>query len=187
LSCDSNQIHTIVDLPTSLLELHISNNQLTNLKNISDSVEDLHVKNNFLKVLKVIPRECVSLDARNNFIQTVKVTKCFKNIRDIQLLGNNIDEVDKLLYKLNKLDAMTDLINEDDSQSESEIDFENMSNPDNVSDLENESNGGNISIEEVDDESSVMTNMMEGEEEITPEQILQLGNLNQQNSNKKAL
>ena len=42
------------------------------------------------------------------------------------VVENNINEVDKLLYKLNKLDAMTDLINEDESHSESEIDFENM-------------------------------------------------------------
>ena len=127
LSCDSNQIHTIENVSKNLLELHISDNQLTKLQNLSNTIEDLHIKNNLLKELKIIPKNCTSLDVRNNLIEIVKVTKCFKNLSELSILGNKIKDVDSLIYKLNRLEVFSDIIPEEESSnSESEIDFDDM-------------------------------------------------------------
>jgi outer membrane protein YopM len=159
LSVDSNQVHTVEKLPENLLELHISNNQLTSLKNLPNTIEDLHAKNNLLRILKHIPKECGTLDVRNNLIETVKVTKCFKNLRDLSILGNNIKDVDTLVYKLNKLQVLSDIIpDEESSGSESEIDFENFSD--------------NISIGSDIDPRLLDEDMMDNEGEVTSDDIL---------------
>ena len=184
LSCDSNQIHTIEQLPDKLVELHISNNQLTNFKKLPNSIEELHAKNNLLKELKVIPKSCTLLDVRNNLIEDVKVTKSFKNLNDISILGNYIKDVDSLIYKLNKLEIFSDIIPEEESSnSESEIDFENMSDhlsEDFSDDLSDDINEPKLFLEGEE---------MKNNGEITPDDILNFSKkLNKKNvKSKKAM
>jgi hypothetical protein len=155
--------------------LHISNNQLTSLKKLPNTIEDLHAKNNLLRVLKHIPKECGTLDVRNNLIETVKVTKCFKNLRDLSILGNNIKDVDTLIYKLNKLQVLSDIIpDEESSNSESEIDFDNFSDnmSDNMSEPLSENMSENLSDGSDIDPRLLDEDMMDNEGEVTSDDIL---------------
>ena len=156
-----------------------------NLQNLSNTIEDLHAKNNLLRELKHIPKECGTLDVRNNLIETVKVTKCFKNLRDLSILGNYIKDVDTLIYKLNRLEVLSDIIpDEDSSNSESEIDFDNLSEnmSENLSDnmSENMSDGSDIDPRLLDED------MLDHEGEVTSDDILNFSKkLKKQKKSKK--
>ena len=132
LSVESNQIFKINNLPNELRELHLCDNSLSSLENIPNSVEELDISRNRITELKIIPKECTILHAQHNKIRRVKVTKFFKNLEELYIEGNDIQELETLKFKLVKLEIESDLLEEEEG---SDSDFGN-DEYDNLSDEE---------------------------------------------------